>query len=306
MNNSEATTAYAAIAERIAPGSRLRNHQPLTGGVSADIEALELELGSGEHWTCVVRSPRENEWKPQEHDYVSAEFKLLEVLHPAGLAVPEVLLLDASRSILPVPYFVMELVSGSTRVEAGQIEPAMLQMAEFLARLHTLDPAIAEPAMLPQREDPVSGALTYIPDSEEWSSLRTAIAHWEISPFTDVLLHGDYWPGNVLWHRNELAAVIDWEDAALGSALSDLACSRVELMVSYGEVAVELFTREYLNRAQLDLTDLPVWEVYAGSAALATMSQWGLEPEVEARRREITAQVVQRSAEEIISRKTRG
>jgi len=31
-----------------------------------------------------------------------------------------------------------------------------------------------------------------------------------------VLVHGDFWPGNILWQQNQLAGVIDWEDAMLG------------------------------------------------------------------------------------------
>ena len=42
-------------------------------------------------------------------------------------------------------------------------------------------------------------------------------------PNPPALLHGDYWPGNILWKDGRLAAVIDWEDACLGDPLVDLA-----------------------------------------------------------------------------------
>src|SRR5690606_35476476 len=103
-------------------------------------------------------------------------------------------------------------------------------------------------------------------------------------------LHGDFWPGNVLWHEDAIAAVIDWEDAAVGDPLSDLAGSRVELACAYGEDGAESFTTHY-ERARgiaVDRGSLALWEVLACSAALSSLDQWGLEPHVAAARRTAT------------------
>ena len=40
------------------------------------------------------------------------------------------------------------------------------------------------------------------------------------SPAT--LLHGDYWPGNILIEKNSQLTIFDWEDAAIGPAVLDL------------------------------------------------------------------------------------
>ena len=42
----------------------------------------------------------------------------------------------------------------------------------------------------------------------------------ESSPAT--LLHGDYWPGNILIHQKGGMTVYDWEDAGIGPAILDL------------------------------------------------------------------------------------
>ena len=78
-----------------------------------------------------------------------------------------------------------------------------------------------------------------------------------------VLLHGDYWPGNILWQNDTLVAVIDWEDAALGDPLSDLAITRLDLRWIFGTAAMKTFTEKYLRQVKLDITDLPVWDLYA-------------------------------------------
>ena len=95
-----------------------------------------------------------------------------------------------------------------------------------------------------------------------------------------VVLHGDYWPGNVLWQGGRLAAVIDWEDASLGDPLADLATARVELLCRYGDAAMERFTARYLavhkdTSGPLHLDTLPLWELYVSASALAAMGGSG-------------------------------
>ena len=119
-----------------------------------------------------------------------------------------------------------------------------------------------------------------------------------------VVLHGDYWPGNVLWQDGRLVAVIDWEDASLGDPLADLATARVELLCRYGDDAMERFTTRYLAVHQdtsgpLRLDSLPLWELYVSASALAAMGGWGLEPSEEARRRERTERFFDRAARQL-------
>jgi aminoglycoside phosphotransferase (APT) family kinase protein len=78
-----------------------------------------------------------------------------------------------------------------------------------------------------------------------------------------VLLHGDFWPGNVLWREDKLVAVIDWEDAKLGDPLTDLAISRLDIACIYGIDAVRSFTEHYRSVMAIDFTDLPYWDLCA-------------------------------------------
>ena len=170
-------------------------------------------------------------WKTLEGDVTAPEYALQTALFAAGFPVPEPLLLDVSGSVLPSPYLVMEMVEGTT----------------------------------------VLGALQYIPSDPSYSNLHDAVARWMTKSVASTLLHRDFWPGNILWRDQKIAAVIDWEDGAIGSALSDLAECRSEIMAIYGGSSMEGFTKHYRAGTTCDLTDLPLWEVYAGYAALATM-----------------------------------
>jgi len=92
-----------------------------------------------------------------------------------------------------------------------------------------------------------------------------------------VILHGDYWPGNTLWRNGRLVAVIDWEDAAIGDPLADLGNARLEILMHYGEAAMNEFTCQYSALwPDTDLTALPYWDLYAALRPTGQMDGWGL------------------------------
>jgi aminoglycoside phosphotransferase (APT) family kinase protein len=300
MNDTD--LAFQRVAQHIHSNATLVRHWPLTGGSSAQIEALELELPGQAAMQVVVRRHTSGEWKSHGNDVTAAEFALLTSLYQFGLPVPEPLFLDVSATLLPSPYLVMAMVDGTTDVPASQLPHSLRQLAKFLSHLHSLDIETLALPVLPRLEDPVGGVLKYLPDNDSQVILRAAVATWKTVSNEDSLIHGDFWPGNVLWKDNQIAAVIDWEDTSLGSAVADLACCRCELMVMYDQQAMEVFTRHYLASTKLDVTDLPLWDVYVSASALATMHEWQLPAEVEARRREMTILFLNRAADETIHR----
>ena len=86
--------------------------------------------------------------------------------------------------------------------------------------------------------------VDYLPSTDVGREVAARLASGDVEQDLNrrVVLHGDYWPGNVLWQDGRLVAVIDWEDASLGDPLADLATARVELLCRYGDDAMERFT----------------------------------------------------------------
>jgi aminoglycoside phosphotransferase (APT) family kinase protein len=111
-----------------------------------------------------------------------------------------------------------------------------------------------------------------------------------IDPFPQlnppVLLHGDYWPGNLLWKNGQLVAVIDWEDAAIGNPLADIANSRLEILWAFGNDAMERFTRLYQSMASVNFTHLPYWDLCAALRPASKIAKWGLDAMTEKTMRE--------------------
>lgn len=188
------------------------------------------------------------------------------------------------------PWLVSEWVEGTTEVAEPDVNDALLQMADYLARLHQIDPSRLSAPGIAEIEDPVEALPTYLLDDEIGRSVRRAIdAGVERRPNPLALLHGDFWPGNVMFESGRLVAVLDWEDATWGDPLVDVACARVELACAYGAEGSERFTASYLASSQrLDEQDLPLWDIYVSATALSGMHRWGLSPEDEAARRRTT------------------
>jgi aminoglycoside phosphotransferase (APT) family kinase protein len=233
------------------------------------------------------------------------EYGLLTALHREGLAVPEPYRYDDTDAVIG-PYLLLEWIDGSTDVGADDLPLALDQMARFLVGLHSLDPLSLQLPALEQIEDPLEAITPHLPPTEAGDLVRAAIAAGALDrdPNRSVLLHGDYWPGNVVWNERALVAVIDWEDACLGHPLADVATARVELLCQYGAEAMEQFTSRYVAMSHdtigpLRLDSLLLWELYVSASALSTMGSWGLEPAEEARRRRLTEGFFDRAARDL-------
>jgi aminoglycoside phosphotransferase (APT) family kinase protein len=289
-------------AAQLEPQGRLVAVHELTGGVSAEVVGLEIATGDGGHRRAVYRRHRTSDVKQHEESVAAKEHRLLAALRALGLPVPEPYL-RADAGDGGSPYLLMEWVEGSTDVPAADLSSALDQMVTFLVALHAIVPSSLALPPLPVLEDPIASLPPLLPATPAGDRVRAELEAGTITvePRPPVLVHGDYWPGNVIWRDGRLVAVIDWEDACLGDPLSDLATARVELLCQHGPAATEAFTTAYLAQTAEasgppPASSLRAWDLYVSAAALASMASWGLPPVEEARRRRHTEAFFDRAA----------
>lgn len=296
MSNS--VHVFQRLIAKIAPHDRVIRVWPLKGGYSADVTAVEVERPDGTRRKLVVR--RHGAGNLTENPNVAAdEVRLLAALQAAGLPVPQPLLVDASGELFPTPVIVVSFVDGLSEFAPPDPLAHAAELAGLLARVHAVN--TADLTFLPEFSSHVARQLdrVIIPNApqNERTVRATLAAAWPWQPVNPpVLLHGDFWPGNLLWRDGALAAIIDWEDAALGDPLADLGTARLELLWALGEPAMHAFTQRYqLLQPSLDYTNQPYWDLYAALQPSAALSTWGLDPATEARMRERLAQFVDRA-----------
>jgi len=280
---------FHQLVTRIDPANRLLRAWPLTGGVSAQVTALEVERLNVEttRWVARMHGPRDLAGNP---NIARDEFRLLQVVEKHGIAAPRPVYVDTSCDLFPSPVLVITFIEGEMVDDAEQVEDVdsfVRQMADQLAAIHRV-PDSPEIAFLPGTHDRLPPRPEVLDESLNEGRIRDALeAMGKPEPLNPpVLLHGDYWPGNVLWRDDTLAAVIDWEDAERGDPLSDLANARMEILFTFGPEAMQTFTDHYLAQTQIDIEHLPYWGLVAALHPCGRMAEWGLAPDDETRMRD--------------------
>ncbi len=307
MTEHKADRAFADILRRFEPESTLLRAWPLAGGVSAQVTALEVERPQDQRRTLLVRQHGAIDLQHNPH-IAADEFRLLAALHAHGLPVPAPYYFDESGQVLPTPYIVLEYIEGDTGIAPGHVAGAMPQLAAQLARIHALDCTALDLGFLPDQQEALGKRLRVRParldDSLSEGRIRAALeAAWPLpQPREPVLLHGDFWPGNTVWRDGQLVAVIDWEDAALGDPLSDLADARLELLWAFGAEAMHTFTAHYMALTGADSTNLPYWDLYAALRPAGKLGTWGLDAVTEQRMRAQHRWFVSRALEQLATR----
>ena len=267
--------ASEALIAAALPEGRVLAHAPLKGGVSADVTLFDVKMPDGSVRQCVLREHGTTHCgHPPE-----LEFQLLSALHEFGLPVTRPLAVSAGDGTGDRPGVLSEYAEGSTAISAPDAEARIDAMAWQLAAIHSA-PTHILPA-LPERLDPQSGLLEYLPNTTDWSALRLRLKQLGPQPFNGEasLLHGDYWPANIVWRDGRIAAVIDWEDAAIGDPLSDVACAQLELRYIFGPWGAERFAKAYAEHREIHPVRLAWWQAYVAAAGAKSMGDWGLDPD---------------------------
>lgn len=285
------TAKFAQLAHQLVPQSKLLRTWVLKGGVSAQVTVLEIERADGQTQRMIVR--QHGAIDLQQNPHIAAdEFRLLQRLHSAGLAVPQPYFFDQSNELFSSPYVVLEYIDGETVFAPSDLDNYLFQLAAQLAKIHGLRDALADLSFLPDQTAIYQRKLhprpTKLDDSLQEGRIRDALeaAGQLLQHNQSTLLHGDYWSGNLLWRDDQLIAVIDWEDARIGDPLTDLAVTRLEMLWAFGIEAMQRFTDLYRSMSALDFSDLPYWDLYAALRPAFKIAEWTTDQAAETAMRE--------------------
>lgn len=270
---------FAQLVQLLAPQSKFLRAWSLTGGISATMTAFAFETATGQTRQMIVRRPSASTLR-RNPQAVQVEFKLLQLMHHLGLATPTPYYVDPSGQLFDTPYLVIEYIEGKPEFAPADVADYVFQAATHLAQIHSVDSTKLDLTFLPQQMAGLSQRPPTLNETLAEGKIRARLeAVWpRAARNAPALLHGDFWPGNILWQAGKLVGVIDWEDATVGEPLMDLAISRLDMVCIFGVEAMHAFTHHYQARRPMDYTHLPDWDLYAAlrfiRLAGANLAEW--------------------------------
>lgn len=90
----------------------------------------------------------------------------------------------------------------------------------------------------------------------------------------EVLSHGDYWSGNVVWRDGRLTGIVDWSGGARGPRGYDLGWCRLDLVLLYdGQVADE-FLAAYEAATGQPVGEVRLWDCWAAARSEDAVGSW--------------------------------
>jgi aminoglycoside phosphotransferase (APT) family kinase protein len=171
---------------------------------------------------------------------LEVEYGAIGAASGAGVPVPSILRFEPAGGRFGTAGYLMEHVEGESvaprvlrRDEfASARERLPAQLAQALARIHSVDPAGVDGLPAPSGPDPALAACELweseldrigepLPATE--AGLRWLRLNAPPAPERLTLVHGDFRLGNFIVSSRGLAAVIDWELCHLGDPAEDIA-----------------------------------------------------------------------------------
>jgi aminoglycoside phosphotransferase (APT) family kinase protein len=105
-----------------------------------------------------------------------------------------------------------------------------------------------------------------------WAKVGAALPRVSWTP--NVLIHGDFHPGNVLFARSRLTAVVDWPLAAAGQPASDVGMCRLDAGMMLGLDVADMILAAYEAETGAPVADRGWWDLFAASRADGALDSW--------------------------------
>ena len=248
-----------------APDVRVHNFTRLGDGVSAHVYGVEYSTSRGRQRAALrlVAAPV---------NLCLRESMVLNRLQSAGLPVPRCY--GVKESAGKGCAMLLDWLPGHPVGRPQDVHTYVEQLAELLVSIHQA----TLPSGLPKFRTVLNRTLRHAAEMPELAAVLQAIKEYPEVGGEVVLLHGDFWPGNLLFQRKVLTGVVDWSDACTGPAAADVANARMELAWVWGMDAMLQFTELYFAKAPIKASHLAYWDLVASLKPAMRAPYWGLKP----------------------------
>lgn len=268
------------VVERALPAARVVQAASATGGISGDTRFARVRLADGEEVELVAKRPGAK-FGRVDALRLECEFRVLEAVTAVGLPTPRPVYLSLEEGAL-----LMGRLPGSAVFDPPDAVATAHAMADLSAAVHLafcwpggellLGPAMmAGLSQVVRSRESISAPARVTDESLGEARIRGALAPaWPPPSNPPTLLHGDLWPGNLLWVNEVITGLIDWEDASLGDPLEDVSITRLDTWWQFGEDAMHAFTERYFSQVPWSAASLPVFDLLAALRPCGYIADW--------------------------------
>ena len=96
----------------------------------------------------------------------------------------------------------------------------------------------------------------------------------EVVASPEVLTHGDYWSGNVVWRDGRLTGIVDWSGGARGPSGFDLGWCRLDLVLLFDERIADDFLAAYEAGTGQAVGEMRLWDCWAAARSADAVGSW--------------------------------
>jgi aminoglycoside phosphotransferase (APT) family kinase protein len=254
----------------------------LVGGITSPVHAVTFQQPDGRRETAVLRRYASGDAAANAR-LIEREARVLDLLQTSGLPAPRLIAADPlGQATGDVPALLMTRLPGHVHLAPADPDGWLRQVAAILPRIHAVPP-VAGVLARHYRTLPAATAHMQVPGwSRQPAAWQAAIdcARGLRSDAEPYFIHADFHHFNLLWQRERLTGIVDWEGAGAGPRDADVGHCRLNLAVLFSAEWAERFRLMYEAEAgrRLDAR----WDV---AALLRYLPGWGSFIQVQAGRR---------------------
>lgn len=263
MTRSEALPSSGALEEvRCLAGSSavILGVTRLEGGQHADTWRVDTDNPAT---SVVVRQ------FPVDDPAPSSEQRVLRALDGLGGLAPVPLGGDLDGRWSMFPTSLISWLDGQPDITPTDPRGWACELGRALAAVHTVPTELlaALPSVFERsggRQELLGGPLA--------AEVRSRWSQVVASP--EVLTHGDYWSGNVVWRGGRLTGIVDWSGGSRGPRGFDLGWCRLDLVLLFDEQIADDFLAAYEAGTGHAVGEIRLWDRWAVARSDDAVGSW--------------------------------